>query len=69
MESIEINKEQNNIGSDEKDNLIHQQQKKITSIDGTIQIKKSESLKTKADKAVANKADSNTSMQPVDIQK
>ena len=62
--------------SDKKDNSINPQQKEMTSgddtisrSDATILIQKSESSKTKADEAVADKAESNTSFQPVDIQK
>ena len=62
--------------SDEKDNLVNPQHKEITrsddtitSSDGIIIIQKSESSKTKADEAVADKAESNASFQPVDIQK
>ena len=62
--------------SDEKDNLVNPQQKEIlycddtiTSSDGIISIQKSVSSKIKADEAVADKAESSTSFQPVDIQK
>ena len=62
--------------SDEKDNLVNPQQKEITSSDdtitssdGTIFIQKSVPSNKQADEVVADKAESNTSFQPVDMQK
>ena len=62
--------------SDEKDNLVNPQQKEILYSDDTIIssnrtifIQKSVSSKTQADEAVADKAESYTSFQPIDIQK
>ena len=61
---------------DKKENSVNPQQKEITisddtitSSDATIFIQKSESSKTKAKEAGADKAESNTSFQSVDIQK
>ena len=62
--------------SDEKDNLMNPQRKEIicsddtiTSSDATIFVQKSVSSNKQADEAVADKAESNTSFQSVDIQK
>ena len=74
--SEETNEEDNVVDSDKKDNSINLQQKEIiysddtiTSSDATVFIQKSESSKTNADKAVADKAESNTSFQPINIKK
>ena len=68
---VETNEEDYIVHSDEKDNSFNPQQKQITSSDDTITssdatiiIQKSESSKTKADKA-----ESNISFEPVYIQK
>ena len=64
--------------SDKKENSVNPRQRErkssddtITNSDATIFIQKSESSKTKENKAVAvaDKAESNTSFEPIDIQK
>ena len=77
-ESEETNEadEKNVVDSDEKDNLAKPQQRDIASTDGTITssdatitIQKPDVSKSKADDAIADKAESNTSSQSVDVQK